>query len=75
MKNRSFRTKFNIVRLENIPDDLIIEGYFALYEQETELFQDCFEIISRGAFKNITGKDIRALWNHNSQYDNYWIYL
>ena len=68
VNNRSFRTKFDIVRSANTPDDLIIEGYFALYEQETELFADCFEIISRGAFKNIKGKDIRALWNHNSQY-------
>ena len=46
MNNRSFRTKFDIVRSANTPDDLVIEGYFALYEQETELFAECFEIIS-----------------------------
>lgn len=65
---RDFRTKFNITRSENAPDELIIEGYFALYENETELWPGCFEIITKGAFDNTLGNDIRALWNHNSQY-------
>ena len=46
----------------------MIEGYFALYEQETELFQNTYEIISRGAFDKTINNDIRALWNHNTQY-------
>lgn len=65
---RDFRTKFKATRAENTPDELIIEGYFALYEQETELWDQCFEIISKGAFDNTLNNDIRALWNHNSQY-------
>ena len=47
---------------------MIIEGYFALYENETELFEGVHEIISRGAFDNTLNNDIRALWNHNTQY-------
>jgi uncharacterized protein len=65
---RDFRTKFNITRDEETPDEMIIEGYFALYESETELWQNSFEIISKGAFDNTLNNDIRALWNHNTQY-------
>jgi uncharacterized protein len=39
-----------------------------LYENETELFEGVHEIISRGAFDNTLNNDIRALWNHNTQY-------
>ena len=53
MNNRSFRTKFDIVRSADTPDDLIIEGYFALYEQETELFADCLINIPLQRGKNI----------------------
>jgi uncharacterized protein len=66
---RDFRTKFKITRDEETPEERIIEGYFALYESETELFPNTFEIISKGAFDNtLTKNDIRALWNHNTQY-------
>ena len=66
---RDFRTSFKITREEDSPDERVIEGYFALYESETELWKDSFEIINRGAFeKTIKQNDIRALWNHNTQY-------
>lgn len=68
MNKRDFKTKFNITREAQNPEERIIEGYFALYEQETELFQDTFEIISKGAFDNTLSNDIRALWNHSTQY-------
>ena len=45
----------------------IIEGYFAVFEEETELFKGFFEKISKGAFKNTLEKDnIRCLFNHNT---------
>lgn len=44
--------------------ELIIEGYFALFNNETELWPDAFEKIAPGAF-DITG-DIRALINHDT---------
>jgi HK97 family phage prohead protease len=65
---RDFRTKFNITREEEKPDEMIIEGYFALYESETELWTNSFEIITKGAFDNTLNNDIRALWNHNTQF-------
>lgn len=46
-----------------------IEGYFAVFEQETELWPGCFEKISRGAFDNsLKNNDIRCLFNHNSDF-------
>lgn len=47
-------------------DERVIEGYFALYEAETELYEGVYEIISRGAFAKTLNKDIRALWNHDT---------
>lgn len=66
---RDFRTKFEITRDEQTPDERVIEGYFALYESETELWAGSYEIINKGAFDSTISKnDIRALWNHNTQY-------
>ena len=65
---RDYRAKFNVTRAEDTPDELIIEGYFALYEQETELWPGSFEILSKGSFDKTLSNDIRALWNHNTQY-------
>lgn len=65
---RDFKTKFKVTRETENPDELIIEGYFALYEQETELWEGSYEILSKGAFDNTLNNDIRALWNHNTQY-------
>lgn len=67
-QQRIMQTKFNILR-ENSQDDSekIIRGYFALYENETELWDNCYEIITKGAFKDSINKnDIRALINHDT---------
>ena len=68
LNKRDFKTKFEITRAEKDPDEMIIEGYFALYENETELWKGSHEIITRGAFDETLNNDIRALWNHNTQY-------
>jgi uncharacterized protein len=68
LNKRDFRTKFEITRAEETPDENVIEGYFALYESETELWENSFEIITKGAFDKTLNNDIRALWNHNTQY-------
>lgn len=68
MNKRDFKTQFKITREKESPDERIIEGYFALYEQETELFEGTYEIISKGAFEKTLNNDIRALWNHSTQY-------
>lgn len=46
-----------------------IEGYFAVFEQETELWPGCSEKIARSAFDNsLKNNDIRCLFNHNSDF-------
>ena len=66
---RDFKTQFTITRAAEDDDaEKVIEGYFALYEQETELFDGVYEIITKGAFDKTLSNDIRALWNHNTQY-------
>lgn len=43
----------------------VIEGYFALFNTETELFPGFFESISPGAFDDTVSGDIRALIDHD----------
>lgn len=47
-------------------DEFIIEGYFAVFNQETELWRGAFEVISPGAFEETLSNDIRALINHDT---------
>ena len=47
-------------------DEMIIEGYFAVYNTETELWPGAFEEIAPGAFDNTLSNDIRALINHDT---------
>jgi HK97 family phage prohead protease len=67
-KIRDFKSSFKITRDASTPEERIVEGYFALYESETELWEGSYEIISKGAFDNTLNKDVRALWNHNTQF-------
>lgn len=48
--------------------EMIIEGYFALFNKETEIWQGYFEQLDKDAFKNTLGEtsDIRALFNHDT---------
>lgn len=50
------------------PDgDKYIEGYWAVFNQETELWTGTYEQIAPGAFDNsIKNNDIRCLFNHDS---------
>lgn len=49
-------------------DDLVIEGYFAVFNRQTELWRGAFEEISPGAFDSTLGNDIRALANHETMF-------
>ena len=43
-----------------------ISGYFAVFNQETQLWPGCFEKIAAGAFDNsLKNDDVRCLFNHN----------
>jgi len=49
--------------------DKYIEGYFAVFNQETELWDRCFEQIAPGAFANsLKDNDIRCLFNHDTSF-------
>ncbi|BDZ81408.1 hypothetical protein Lac3_26170 [Claveliimonas bilis] len=44
----------------------VIEGYFAVFNSETELWPGAYEEIAPEAFNNTLGNDIRALVNHDT---------
>lgn len=47
-------------------DELIIEGYFAVFNSNYEIAPGMSESIAPGAFKNTLSGDIRALVNHDT---------
>lgn len=48
-------------------DDLYIEGYFAVFNSEYEIWPGAAEIIRPGAFSKSISGDVRALINHDSR--------
>lgn len=55
-------------RAEQENGDMVIEGYFAVFNQQTELWPGAYEEISPGAFDGTLGNDIRALANHETMF-------
>lgn len=47
-------------------EELRIEGYFAIFNSNYEMFAEASESIAPGAFTNALNDDIRALINHDS---------
>ncbi len=47
-------------------EEMYIEGYFAVFNKETELWPGAFEELDPKAFNNTLNNDIRALINHNT---------
>lgn len=47
-------------------EDPIIEGYFAVFNSETELWRGAYEVIAPTAFDDTLSNDIRALINHDT---------
>ena len=47
-------------------DEMKIEGYFVVFNSETELYDGMFEEISDKAFKDIDLSDVRALADHDT---------
>ena len=62
---RTIHTQFKATRAEE-GEDLYIEGYFAVFNQETELWPGAYEEIAPAAFSETLGNDIRALTNHDT---------
>lgn len=55
-------------RSDENSSEKVIEGYFSVFNSETELFPGAFEEIAQGAFDNTLSNDIRALINHDTAY-------
>lgn len=66
IQTRSYKTEFKATRAEGDQGERIIEGYFAVFGKETELWPGAYEEIAPGAFNNTLGNDIRALINHDT---------
>ena len=64
-QTRSMQTDLT-TRADEEGQDMIIEGYFAVFNSETELWPGAFEEIAPGAFDNTLSNDIRALINHDT---------
>lgn len=74
---RTIRTNDKHIRSVNVDlqtrsldetDEKVIEGYFSVFNSETELFPGAFEEVSTGAFDNTLSNDVRALINHDTGY-------
>jgi HK97 family phage prohead protease len=64
-QTRSLQTELK-TRAEPDSQDMYIEGYFAVFNRQTELWPGAFEEIAPGAFDSTLGNDIRALINHDT---------
>lgn len=63
---RNFKSNLTI-REEVEKQEKVIEGYFVVFNTETELWPGAFEEIDSGAFDETLENDIRALINHNTE--------
>nr|DAY63890.1 MAG TPA: prohead serine protease [Caudoviricetes sp.] len=54
-------------RAEPNSEEMLIEGYFAVFNRQTELWPGAFEEIAPTAFNNTMGNDVRALINHETK--------
>lgn len=48
-------------------EEMVIEGYFAVFNSRYELFDDAYETILPGAFDGETDRDVRALADHDTR--------
>jgi HK97 family phage prohead protease len=64
-QTRSLQTELK-TRAEPDAQNMYIEGYFAVFGRETELWPGAFEEIAPGAFDETLNNDIRALINHDT---------
>lgn len=64
---RSVQTQLQ-TRAEQDSSDMFIEGYFAVFNQVTELWPGAFEEISPEAFNDTLSNDVRALADHETMF-------
>lgn len=64
-QTRSLQTELK-TRAEPDAQDMYIEGYFAVFNRQTELWPGAYEEIAPEAFDETLSNDIRALVNHDT---------
>lgn len=62
---RSVQTQLQ-TRAEQENSEMYIEGYFAVFNQVTELWPGAYEELAPEAFSETLGNDVRALINHDT---------
>lgn len=67
LQTRSLQTELK-TRAETENQDLFIEGYFAVFNKQAELWPGAFEEIASGAFDKTLTNDIRGLTNHDTTF-------
>lgn len=58
--------KSNLEIREEVEGEMFLEGYFVVFNRDTELWEGAYESIDPEAFTNTLGNDIRALINHDT---------
>lgn len=64
-QTRSLQTKLET--RDEQDGEMVIEGYFAVFNKETELWPGAYEEIAPTAFDKTLSNDIRALINHDTR--------
>lgn len=64
--SRQMRTIGTEFKTREDGEDLIIEGYFAVFDSNYEIAPGLSESIAPGAFQNSLSRDVRALTNHDT---------
>lgn len=65
--NRQIRTILSDFKTRDDSEEPIIEGYFAVFNSNYEIFNGCTESIAPGAFSDTLSGDIRALIDHDTR--------
>ncbi len=65
-KQRQIRSTVSELKTVDSDDDLYLEGYFVVFNRETELWKGAYEEVSPEAFDGTMDNDIRALINHDT---------
>lgn len=66
MENRQLRSIPCEFQTRDDDDQMIIEGYFAVFDSVYQIWDDMSESIAPGAFSSSLSGDVRALINHDS---------
>lgn len=65
---RQVRTIASDFKTREDGEELRIEGYFAVFNSNYDIFSDVSESVAPGAFSDTLGDDIRALIDHETMY-------